>query len=188
MNSEKLRQTVTNILNEHLSDGACDELFNKMYPSIKVLARHELSKLNPGQQLSPTLLVNECYLKLKLGDAYSFKSKKHFYNTVARCMRFFLVDTVRQHYRLKRQGVHTELQLSQVAGDEDIALDLLILNDVIDQLDSIDPELAMITQYKFFSGLTFEEIAEIYECSISHVFKQWNMARSFLVTLLEDKQ
>jgi len=163
-----------------------DGLFGQLYPAIREIAQRELGKLNPGQQVSATMLVNECYLKLKISQPKQFQNQKHFYNTVARCMRFYLIDLVRKHFRLKRQGIHTELQVSQVVGDPDITVQLLELNDVLDQLEQIDPELAHITQLRYFVGMTLQEIAEIYQTNTNHIFKQWKIAQSYLINLLED--
>ncbi len=178
---------ITLISQEDFTGSSYDDLFNKLYPSIKQLAHYELMKINPGQQLTPTALVNECYLKLKSGKNQQYDNKKHFYNTVARCMRFFLVDIVRSHHRQKRKGEHTDFSVSQVVGDDGIAIELLELDDALQQLEEINPDLANITIMRYFSGMTLEEIAQTYDCSKSHIHKQWTIARAYLVNILEEE-
>jgi len=178
---------LSQIAEENLSGSGYDELFNKLYPSIKQLAHYELMKLNPGQQLTPTALVNECYLKLKSGENQQYQSKKHFYNTVARCMRFFLVDIVRSHHRQKRKGEHTDFSISQIEGNDGIAIELLELDDALKQLEEINSDLANITMMRYFSGMTLGEIAQTYGCSKSHIHKQWTVARALLVNILEEE-
>ncbi|WP_395376991.1 ECF-type sigma factor [Marinicella sp. W31] len=165
-----------------------DDVFEQLYPNIKQLAQAELYKLNPGQQISPTMLVNECYIKLKTAKPMNFEGRQHFFNMVARCMRYYLVDLVRSHNRQKRKGQHTEFKVSQVVGDNDIALQLLDLNEALERLEQIDAELANITQLRFFSGMTLEEIAELNNTTKHDIYKKWTMAQSFLVTLLDEQK
>ena len=185
---QKTLNRITQIAEESIANCNYDELFNKLYPSIKQLAHYELMKLNPGQQLTPTALVNECYLKLKAGQIQQYDNKKHFYNTVARCMRFFLVDIVRSHHRQKRKGEHTDFSVSQVVGNDGIAMELLELDDALKELEEINSDLANITIMRYFSGMTLDEIAQIYECSKSHIHKQWTIARAYLVNILEEER
>ncbi len=184
---QKTLNHITQIIEEDISNINSDELFNKLYPSIKQLAHYELIKLNPGQQLTPTALVNECYLKLKSNNNQHYENKKHFYNTVARCMRFFLVDIVRSHHRQKRKGKYTDFSVSQVMGNDDIAIELLELDDALKQLEEINQDLANITIMRYFSGMTLDEIAQTYDCSKSHIHKQWTIARAYLVNILEEE-
>ena len=181
-------QRITQIAEESVADSSYEELFNKLYPSIKQLAQYELMKLNPGQQLTPTALVSECYIKLSSGQPKHYDNKKHFYNTVARCMRFFLVDIVRSHHSQKRKGQHTDFSVSQIQGNDGIAMELLELDDALKQLEEINSDLANITIMKYFSGMTLEEIAKVFDCSKSHVHKQWTIARAYLVNILEESK
>ena len=190
MSTASALKQITQIITEGFSksgDGV-DDVFKQLYPNIKQLAQSELYKLNPGQQISPTMLVNECYIKLKTAQPMAFEGRQHFFNTVARCMRYYLVDLVRSHNRQKRKGEQTEFKVSQVMGDNDIALQLLELNDALDRLEAIDPELARITQLRFFSGMTLEEIAELYHTNKHDIYKKWTIAQSFLVTLLDEQK
>ncbi len=186
MNINVALTQITQIAEESIDNTNCDELFNKLYPAIKQLAHYELMKLNPGKQLTPTALVNECYIKLKSSQGQKYQNKKHFYNTVARCMRFFLVDIVRSHHRQKRKGEHTDFSVSQIEGNDGIAMELLELDDALQQLEEINPDLANITIMRYFSGMTLDEIAQTYECSKSHIHKQWTIARALLVNILEE--
>lgn len=190
MNTTSVLKQITQIISEGFAqpEKGVDDVFEQLYPNIRRLAQTELYKLNPGQQISPTMLVNECYIKLKTAQPMHFEGRQHFFNTVARCMRYFLVDLVRNHNRQKRKGEQTEFKVSQVVGDSDIALQLLDLNDALDRLEQIDAELARITQLRFFSGMTLEEIGKLYKTNKHDIYKKWTMAQSFLVTLLDEQK
>ena len=187
MQMQNTLKRLTHFPEEDITAYGYDELFHKLYPHIKQLAHYELMKLNPGQRLTPTVLVSECYLKLKSNHKKNYQSKKHFYNTIARCMRFFLVDIVRSHHRQKRKGEHTDFSVSQIVGSDDVAIELLELDDALNQLEEINPDLANITIMRYFSGMTLDEIAQTYGCSKSHIHKQWTMARAYLVNILEEE-
>ncbi|WP_395376993.1 ECF-type sigma factor [Marinicella sp. W31] len=165
-----------------------NEVFEILYPKIKQLANIQLNRLKPDESLSPTQLVHECYLKLNDVDSLSVQNRNHFYSLSARCMRFYLVDLVRQANSQKNRGHHTELKLTQIVTDEDINIQLLELDMLLTQLAEIDQELAVITELKFFGGFTFDEIAEIQDAPKSTIFKKWLMAKSFMVNLLEENK
>lgn len=186
--SKSILDNITQVINNKDSgwDVKMDKAFNLLYPFIRKLAQMELSKLNPGDHISPTVLANECYIKLKTSAPMDFQSRQHFYNTVARCMRYFLIDLVRNHNRHKRKGQHTELNISQIVGESEISMQLLELDEALQQLESIDLELANITQLRFFSGMTLEEISELYGTNKNNIYSKWLTAKSLLINLIED--
>lgn len=165
-----------------------DQVFALMYPEIKRLANSQLSKLNTGQTITPTVLVNECYLKLTKPDGLSFENKKHFICTVAKCMRQFLVDKVRRNIRLKRAGEMSAEPITQVVGDKDIDFRLLELDEIITKLNLIDPYLAELAELRFFSGHSLQEIADIQEVSKRTIIRKWNMTKSFIISLATNEE
>ena len=48
------------------------------------------------------------------------------------------------------------------------------------RLEAEDPELARIVSWRFFAGLSTEEIAELLEVSERTVKRHWRVARAFL--------
>lgn len=165
-----------------------NDLFELLYGKVKQLAGIQLNKLNPNESISATQLVHECYLKLNNSQNLSIKNRNHFYSLSARCMRFYLVDLVRQAHSQKNEGINTELKVTQIIQQEDLDFKLLELDRLLKQLEQIDEDLAAITELKFFGGFTFDEIAEIKDQPKSTVFKQWTMAKSYLINLIEEDQ
>lgn len=182
-----LNSQITQILSsDNTSQKTLDKVFELMYDDIKNMANIQLYKLNVGQTITPTVLVNECYLKLCKPENLSFENRKHFIYTIARCMRQYLVDRVKQNFRQKREGKKTPDALSSVIGAKDINFELLDLDTVINKLNKINPKLAELVVLKFFSGHSLEEIADIQGVSRSTIMRKWSMAKSFMLTLKED--
>ncbi|WP_198538331.1 ECF-type sigma factor [Marinicella sediminis] len=181
---------VTQFINQaNLEDQkVLNDLFDLLYDKVKQLASIQLNKLNPNESISATQLVHECYLKLNNSKSLSIKNRNHFYSLSARCMRFYLVDLVRQAHNQKNEGIHTELKVTQLIQQDDLDFKLLELDRLLEQLEQIDEELASITELKFFGGFTFDEIADIKGQPKSTVFKRWTMAKSYLINLIEEGQ
>jgi RNA polymerase sigma factor (TIGR02999 family) len=96
-------------------------------------------------------------------------------------MRFVLVDYARARTAQKRGGRRSDLPLDavQVAAD-DRAADLLALTDALERLSGVHPRLGEIVDYRFFGGLTFDEIAEVTGLSVPTARRDWTRARAWL--------
>jgi RNA polymerase sigma factor (TIGR02999 family) len=107
--------------------------------------------------------------------------RTHFLALASRAMRFVLVDYARERTARKRGGELTQVPLDtiQVAADER-AVDVLALSDALDQLASVSTRLSDLVVYRFFGGLTFDEIAEATGLSVPTVKRDWVRARAWL--------
>lgn len=183
-----MKNHITKILSGKVNGkDTLDQVFNIMYPEIKRLANSQLARLNTGQTITPTVLVNECYMKLVKPDSLSFENRKHFICTVAKCMRQFLVDKVRQNMRLKRAGEISHQPLTQLIGQKDVDFKLLEIDEIITKLELIDPKLAQLAELRFFSGHSLQEIADIQKVSKRTILRKWKITKSFIVSLSEDE-
>ncbi|MEZ5471618.1 MAG: ECF-type sigma factor [Marinicella sp.] len=165
-----------------------DWLFEQLYPEVKKIANAQLRKLGASSETTATMLVNECFIKLKNIKDIDLKNRKHFYSLTARCMRFYLVDMFRQQNAQKNQGLHTVLTTEGVAEDTMLQLDILVLDRSLSELEKIDEHLAQVVELKFFGGFSFEEIADIIESTKGQAYQKWLMAKSILMSLIEDEQ
>ena len=163
-----------------------DQLFKLLYKEIKNIASIQLRKLNPDSVLSPTVLVNECYLKLHKTEGLNLKNRKHFYCIAAKSMRFYLMDLYKSQFSQKREGINTVLSLSKLTDEESIDIELSALDEALNELEHIDEDLARLVELRFFWGFTLDNIAEIFETSTNKIFQQWLMAKSLLLNLMED--
>lgn len=162
-------------------------VFAMLYSQLRSLAAARLG--GPDQTLTPTALVHEAFLNLTANATLSLADRKHFFACAARSMRFIVVDHARRRHAARRGSGLAQVTLDEaLVCDESGApdSDLLSLDQAPDRLDTIDPRRRQVVELHFFAGLTFNEIAELLECSRSTAKREWERARSFLYAELDE--
>lgn len=164
---------------------AADALFEHLYDELRALARARLSGQRPGATLDTTGLVHEAYLRLVDRSRVTATDRAHFFALAARVMRFVLIDRARARTRDKRGGArpHVPFDVVQVAADE-AAWDLLVLDEALAGLRSHSERLVEVVEYRFFGGLTYEEMAEVTGRSVATLERDWVRARLWLYRAL----
>jgi RNA polymerase sigma factor (TIGR02999 family) len=161
-----------------------DRVFTVLHAELKRLAAARVR--NPGDTLSPTVLVNELYLRFSGRERLDVTDRLHFLATAARAMRGLAVDHLRATQAQKRGGGATPVTLSvelALAGSGD-AVDLIALDQALDRLDAIDPAQRELVELHCFAGLDFVEIAALREVNERTVRRGWARACAFLATQL----
>lgn len=160
---------------------AFDRLFGQVYQELRRIAHQRLRRHRRGETLSTTALVHEAYLKLFDQPGIEKLDRAHFLALAARAMRFVLVDYARTRLAKKRGGGAgvVRLEAVQVAADERAA-DVLSLHEALETLAARDQRLSRMVEYRFFGGLTYEEIAQVTGCSVPTVKRDWGRARAWL--------
>ena len=99
----------------------------------------------------------------------------------ARVMRGLIIDRIRNRAASKRGGEFhiTSLTLSAIENPPD-ARDLALINDALEELAQIEPDLATLVDLKFFCGFSFAEIAAMQHLSERTVQRKWEKARIYL--------
>ena len=161
------------------------EVFAALYPEIKRLAAARSVAVAPGATLSTTELVHEAYLKLVGSDALELRDRKHFFACVAKAMREILIDALRTRSADKRGGGVRPVTLTPDLAGDAVDTDLLDLDRALDELDQVDPNLRAIAELRFFAGLSYEDVAELEECSVRTAKRHWQRARAFLLVRLQ---
>ena len=64
-------------------------------------------------------------------------------------------------------------------------VDLLQLETSLTRLERFNPRGAAVVQYRFFAGLTYEEIAEVLGVSVPTVRRSWAVARAWLASEMD---
>jgi len=178
---------ITKLLQKHKDgDGKhLNEIYVSLYQEIKAIAGQQLKSLNPGQTITPTALANECYIKLAQLKHLPQTDKRHFMLYLAKSMRSYLIDSIRQKQSIKRKAQIANTGISQFVGDSDININMLDIERLLDMVETVDIKLAEVLQYKMIFNLTFKEIAGILDLSERHVIRLWNQSKALLLTLLE---
>ncbi|MGE4070451.1 MAG: ECF-type sigma factor [Lysobacterales bacterium] len=162
---------------------ASERALELIYARLKAMASN--IQRQHAHTLSPTALVHESYLRLFQGVQPPLNDRQHFFRLAARAMRQILVDRARERASLKRGGdlVRAEMpeQLSQDGASEE---DILAIDQALAALARRDPELAELTEQRYFAGLSFEEIADYRGVSERSVRRDWETARAFLLKIM----
>jgi RNA polymerase sigma factor (TIGR02999 family) len=160
---------------------AFDQLFERVYEELRRIAHQRLQRHRRGETLSTTALVNEAYLRLVDQGGVEVRDRAHFFALASRAMRFILVDYARAQAAQKRGGgvAAVPLDAVQVAADERAA-DVLALHEALDALALRSERLSRMVEYRFFGGLSYDEIAEVVGCSVPTVKRDWGRARAWL--------
>lgn len=164
------------------------ELMRLVYPILRDLARVRVGRLRSGFTLRATELVNEAYTRLA-GSDIDWQNRAHFFAVAARAIRNVVIDYVRAQGAEKRGGdlpfVPLELA-ADAAGDDmvDLRVDWLSVHSALNDLETLDADVAHLVELKFFSGLTTDEIAAATSTSRATVVRDWRFARAWLADRL----
>lgn len=159
---------------------ALDALIPVVYEELRRLARAQLHREHKPT-IQCTELVAEAYLKLIDAHSIDWQSRNHFFSIAARTMRRVLVERYRARNSDKRGSNQTLLTFKDEldsAPEQSLALD--VLDDALNQLETLDPRQAEIVTLKFFGGMKGDEIAQILTISSRTVKREWAAARLWL--------
>lgn len=159
-----------------------------VYPTLRELARAHVRRNGSRLTLSATELANEAYVRLHRQRQVDWKSRRHFYAIAATVIRRIVVDYLRRRRAEKRGGHRVDLAIGDLApSDMPCSPDgsgWLALDQALADLQRADPESATIVELRVFAGLGVAEIADLRNCSVATVGRQWRFARSWLAARL----
>ncbi len=186
---EEPRETVTALLLRWRQgdSAALDQLVPMVYAELRRVARaHLRADRNPS--LQPTALVHELYLRLADSDRMIVRDRTHFFAIAARVMRQVLVDHARRRLANKRGGGVTIIGLeTMMEPARPPGVDVLVIDEALNQLMSVDARLCRVVELRFFGGLNIEEAAEALEVSTATVERDWAMAKAWLFQRLSPR-
>ena len=167
---------------EEGAPGARDDLFELVYPELRLIARRQLRRWRPdGHVLDTSGLVHEAYFKLVDQTQVGWHDRHHFFGVAARAMRQVIVDYARARHRQKRGDGRPDLDLDEHQIGIDTHLEqILALNEVLERLEAVDPRLLQVVECRYFAGYTEEETAEALSVSTRTVERDWLTAKAWL--------
>jgi RNA polymerase sigma factor (TIGR02999 family) len=168
---------------------AADRVFALLYDELRRVASRQASRLGSPATLQTTALVHEAYLRLVGAEAVPANDRVHFFALAARVMRNVLIDHARAGDSQKRGGAVKIVALEAMSdvpreNGGPAAEELLALDGALQRLAAVDPELERLVEWRFFAGLTLEEIAGLTGTSERTLKRDWAFARGFLVQQL----
>lgn len=169
---------------------ARDRLVELVLGDLRGIAAGQLRNERAGHTLQATALVHEAWLRLSSGTELGFDSRPTFLAAASVAMRRILVDHARGRMAAKRGGRERRrdpLPVDAVAMvAEDRCEDLLRLDEAIDRLAETDGQLGDIVRFRFFGGLSVEQVADALDVSPRTVKRRWAFARAWLLARLQD--
>lgn len=166
---------------------AMDTLIPIVYSQLRALAHHHLRNERPDHTFVTTALVHEAFLKLAGLNKIQWQDRSHFIAMASRAMRRLLVDYAHKRNAQKRGGTLKKVDLKDVmlVSDEKVD-DILALHEALKRLEELDPRKSLILEYRYFGGLTNEEIVETMGVSQATVKRDMMFARAWLANELKD--
>jgi RNA polymerase sigma factor (TIGR02999 family) len=179
---------VTHLLNTWGSgdEAAGQELIEIVYKELRRLAAHYLKTERPDHTLQPTALVHELYIKLFSTEPVEWKNRGHFLAVAARQLRNIVIDYARVQHAQKRGGVQRKLSLEDL-GEVGVVIDARVLevDRALEKLSQLDERAAKVVELRYFGGLTEAEAAQALDISIATVKRDWEFARTWLLSQME---
>jgi RNA polymerase sigma factor (TIGR02999 family) len=162
-----------------------DQLVPILYRELRQIAHRHLTARGGGATLNTTALINEAYLKLVDQSRAEWNDRVHFLALAAVAMRHILIDRAKARMSLKRGGDRQLVTLDENTISVADAPDALLqITDALERVALIDARLARIVEYRFFGGLSNEEIAAAVGVTERTVERDWIKARMLLREML----
>ena len=162
-----------------------------VYQELHDIARAFMRNEPEGHTLQATALVHEAWIRMSgsAGESYARpEDRRRFLSAAATMMRRILVDHARTRATLRRGGDRLRLTSVDVQEQETDRqdLDLLALDEALQSLARIDPQQARIVEYRFFGGMTLDDIADELGLSVRTVGREWACAKAWLHRAIAD--
>jgi len=156
-------------------------LLPMIYDELHRVADYQLRGERRDHTLNATALVHEAYLKLVDQSRVTWQNRAHFLGVAAQAMRRILINYAEQRRAQKRGGDLVATTFDDDLAPRDARADELVDRDeALTRLKEVSPRQAATVEYRFFGGLTHEEIAEVLRVSVPTVRRDWRLARAWL--------
>jgi RNA polymerase sigma factor (TIGR02999 family) len=166
-------------------DQAIKPIFEEIYADLKRRARI-IRNTHGHLTLDTTELVHESYLKI-VSSKFAYISKEHLANAIALAIRHIMLDHLRGKSYQKHGGELQRVALTEIDGEApESPLKLVELTDAIAQLHSIDPRRANVFTLRALGSFRFEEIGELLAISHPTAMRDFEAARAYLLSCIED--
>jgi RNA polymerase sigma factor (TIGR02999 family) len=182
--ADECSQDVTTLLQNWRrgEESVLQELIPLVYDELHRLAHRYMMRERSDGTLQTSALVNEAYIRLIDARHIPWQDRAHFFAVSAKLMRRILVEFARRRAYQKRGGGMPRVALEDAAvASPDRSEDVVALDDALNALAEFDPRKAKVVELRFFAGLTPLETAEVLDLSPRTVFRNWRLARSWLM-------
>lgn len=158
------------------------ELYDMVYEELHGIAARFMQRERPGHTLQPTALVHEAFLRLLPSIDAEAPNRAYFFAAAANAMRRVLVEHARKRAAKVHGGDMNRVFLDEVLDTLkcEQKVDVLALDESLEQLQRCGERQYQVVMLRFFGGMTYDEVAEHLQVSVSTAEKDWQMARAWL--------
>jgi len=149
---------------------------------LRRLAAARMKSENANHTWQPTGLVNELYLELlkvkalRASDSDGEAERRAFLGLAAHLMRRLLIHHARPLSKRSEKSELEDLPDARMSGTEA----LTEVEQALDRLAAINPNLRTVVELRVFEGLTGKECAERMGVGTATVGRYWEFARQWL--------
>ena len=160
---------------------ALNKLIPIVYAELRRRAHYYMKQERKDHSLQTTALINEVYLRLMDCRQINWQDRAHFFAVIAQLMRRILVDYARSCRYQKHGGgsKHLSLDEHKIASNGRDP-DLIMLDDALQALATIDARKSQVMELRFFGGLSVKETAEVVGVSPNTVVRDLSFAKAWL--------
>ena len=160
---------------------ARQKVYAVIYDYLVEIARTQRRKHRPAESLHTAELVHEAYLKLAKLQKEAWLDRGHFFAVAATAMRQIVLNHTRLRLAAKRGKDARRVSLhEELLVDEDVAGELISLNDALQKLERTKPRQAHVVECRFFAGLSVQQTADALGISSATVKRDYKDALSWL--------
>jgi len=167
------RETANNLVVEH-------------YETLTKIARSKRRRMDAGETLRTTDILNETYLKLEKKNSWA--SNEHFIRCAALAMRCVIVDHARKKLSIKRGNGTASLSLedgeSLMYEFSETPEQIVGINHLLEKLARFNPRWMRVVDARYFSGMTEDETAIYLGMTSRTVRRDWREARDWMAEKL----
>ncbi len=165
-----------------------DRVLDLLYGELHKMAEIALRAERAEHTLQATALVHEAYLRLFGSHQVEWQSRQHFFVTASRTIRRILVDYARKHNSQKRGGEASRVDFENaLIVAKSYSREFVELDQALEELATADPRKSQVVELRFFGGMTMDEIASLLKVSENTVKRDWNIARAWLQSRIEQQ-
>lgn len=181
LNEYDITQMLQDIDNKEAS---YQKIFPLVYRQLLKIAQNIRFQWQGNLTMNATSLVHEAYIKLVRQDELNIQSRKHFFAIASQAMKQILINYAQAKSTKKRGDDQIKVDIEEVDisvnMSEEFSDNLLELCEVLEQLKDINKRQSQVVHYRFFTGLTLPEIADLLEVSDRTIKRDWNSAKLWL--------
>lgn len=166
---------------------ALDRLIAVAYNRLHTSARKALGYYGNNASIQSTELVNELYLHFRQQEDVKFNNAQHFFAIATLKLRQILNSRYEKNTAKKRDyGIRENISAIDNKACKPSFVEMMILNNSLDFIESIEPVNARIAELKLFWEFDNAEISELLGVSESTVNRKWKTAKAIIAKKLKE--